>query len=145
MAYLPVSSSNKRMRGIPAGEQFNQEDAWHTCRSAVQTRGCVAYLSVSSSNKRMRGIPAGQQFKHEDAEGPEIGRDVVAAVKDDLRGDVLGCATERPRLAPVTDLLGEPKVNLSTTNPSLLQRFINTEHRLHLVSSKRPLTNFILS
>ena len=44
------------------------------------------------------GRRAGEQLEHEDPERPVVGRDVVALVEDDLRGDVLGGAAERPGL-----------------------------------------------
>ena len=42
------------------------------------------------------GRGAGEQLEDEDAEGPDVGALVVRLVGDDLRGDVLGGATERP-------------------------------------------------
>ena len=54
---------------------------------------------------------SGEELAHEDAERPEVDRAVVPLVQDDLGGDVLGSATERPGLAPHRDPLREAKVN----------------------------------
>ena len=54
---------------------------------------------------------SGEQLAHENAERPEVDRAVVPLVQDDLRGDVLWRAAERPGLAPHRDPLREAKVN----------------------------------
>ena len=54
---------------------------------------------------------SGEELAHEDAERPEVDGAIVALVEDDLGGDVLGGAAERPRLAPHRDPLREAKVH----------------------------------
>lgn len=69
--------------------------------------------------------PASEELKHQDAQGPEVGRDVVALVEDDFRGHVLRRPTERPRLPAQTNFFGETKINLLENKKDLNPQYVS--------------------
>lgn len=80
--------------------------------------------------------PASEELKHQDAQGPEVGRDVVALVEDDFRGHVLRRPTERPRLPAQTNFFGETKINLLENNKISIQNMFHETMYLWITAKK---------
>ena len=79
----------------------------------IYENGCVicdaGFISV---NLRESFVPAGEQLKHENAQRPEVSREVLTSVENDLGCHVLGRTTECPRLSAVSDLFGKSEIHL---------------------------------
>ena len=69
--------------------------------------------------KEVVHLLSSEQFEHEDSDRPIVGGEVVTFIEDDLRGNVLGGATECPRLV-IANHFGETEVTLKHTLTSVL-------------------------
>lgn len=94
--------------------------AQHRIRQdTIESEEDAEFKHVTAGSDYQTHWPSSEQLKHQDTQRPEVHTEVVALVKDDLRGHILWSPTEGPGLLATSHLFGKTKVNLESQSWSI--------------------------